>query len=80
MVAKQSNPAVDNLLNHFQMDRSAFAVYELGKEPRASDYWVTRPESERLTALEYLRQVAYGYESCSQRIERTYKVLEFGEG
>jgi hypothetical protein len=48
----------------------------LDDDPGDLEYWLSRPPGERLAALEQLRQLTYGYDPATTRIQR---VLEFAE-
>lgn len=59
----------------FELDRSVFTVGTFDDDDAAS-YWRTRSPAERLAALEFLRQVMYGYDPVADRVQKT---LEFDE-
>jgi hypothetical protein len=47
--------------------------FELGKEPKSYEYWLTKSPSERLDALELLRKQYYGTE---QRLQRVFRIIK----
>ncbi len=49
--------------------------YKLGEEPKGYIYWLTKTPIERLQALEYLRQTAYG-DILEQRLQRVYRIVK----
>ena len=60
-----------------KLDKSAFSVKsfaEAEEEDRA--YWHSLSRQERLTALEKMRQLNYGYDPAADRIQRTLEVAE----
>lgn len=57
-----------------KMDKSAFSVVSLDDESDEKAYWQTKTPQERLAALELLRQIMYGYDPVTARVER---VIEF---
>ena len=57
-----------------KMDKRAFSVVSLDDEPDEKEYWLSKTPQERLAALELLRQIMYGYDPVTARIER---VIEF---
>lgn len=57
-----------------KMDKSAFSVVSLDDESDEKAYWQTKTPQERLAALELLRQIMYGYDPVTTRVER---VIEF---
>jgi hypothetical protein len=58
-----------------KIDRSAITVTSL-KESDEKEFWLSRPAAERLAALELLRQIAYGYEPDSLRLQRVFEIAE----
>ena len=56
------------------LDRTAFSVCELGDEGNDLQYWLSRPPEERLAAVEFLRQMMYGYDPVTARVERILEV------
>ena len=44
------------------------------KEDRA--YWLLKSPKERLIALEYLRQVMYGYDPNTSRLQRVFEIAK----
>jgi hypothetical protein len=40
------------------------------------DYWLSRPVSERLEALELLRQIVYGYDPDTARLSGPVQIIE----
>ncbi len=69
-----------NAMEHDEnrLDRDFFSVGTLDDDD-ARHYWQTRTPDERLSALEFLRQVMYGYDPASGRVERVLEVAELGE-
>ncbi len=58
-----------------KIDRTAVKITSL-KESDEKEFWLSRPPAERLIALELLRQIAYGYESNSLRLQRVFEIAE----
>lgn len=57
-----------------KIDRTALSVCELGEEGNDLEYWLSRPPEERLAAVEFLRQMMYGYDSATARMERVLEI------
>jgi hypothetical protein len=58
----------------FRLDRSALSVGSLDDPDDAVAYWRSRTPEERMAALEFLRQVLYGYDPVTARMERVLTV------
>ncbi len=59
-----------------KLDRTAFSVGELHGESDEKAYWLSKTPAERLAAVEFLRQVAYGYDPITERLQRVLEVVE----
>lgn len=57
-----------------KMDRTAFSICDVGDEGTDLEYWLSRPPEERLAAVEYLRQMMYGYDPATARMERILEI------
>jgi hypothetical protein len=58
-----------------KIDRTAIKVTSI-KESDDNEFWQSRPPEERLVALELLRQIAYGYEPNTIRLQRVLEIVE----
>ena len=65
-----------NALPEFRLDESAFSVVNLNDEPDDLNYWLTRTPEERLRAGEFIRQMVYGYDPTTVRLQRVLEVAE----
>ena len=59
-----------------RLDRSAFEIVALDEEGDDRTYWRTRSPQERMEALELLRQIIYGYDPATSRLQRFFEVAE----
>ena len=51
--------------------------YKMGEEPSDFAFWQTRPVSERIDALEMLRnQVLRNPDGTRQRLQRVYRIIK----
>jgi hypothetical protein len=69
-----------NPIDDIRIDRTAIRVYDLGKEPKDWEYWITKSPKERWDAIELLRIVNYGYDPATARLQRLLKFVERGAG
>ncbi len=60
-----------------RVDRAAFRVDSLDGESDEKAYWKSKSPLERLEALELMRQVIYGYDPASARLQRVFEVAPF---
>jgi hypothetical protein len=58
-----------------KVDRSAFVVTSL-RESDESEYWLLKTPEERLQALELMRQIIYGYDPATSRLQRVLEIAE----
>ena len=63
-------------MDSVRMDRSAFSVGSLSDEPDEKAYWRSKTPLERLEALELMRQIIYGYNPASTRLQRVLEIVE----
>ncbi|OAD22868.1 hypothetical protein THIOM_001310, partial [Candidatus Thiomargarita nelsonii] len=45
-----------------KMDKTHFSVASLFDAPDEKEYWLSKKPSERLQAMELMRQINYGYD------------------
>ena len=60
------------------MDKTAFSVSALSDEidQDEKEYWLSKTPQERLQALELTRQIVYGYDPSSTRLQRVLTITE----
>jgi hypothetical protein len=63
-----------------RVDRTAFSVVSLSQADDDKAYWRSKSAHERLQALELMRQVIYGYQPASGRLQRIFEVAELTAG
>ena len=59
-----------------KLDKSAFSVAPLTDELDEKQYRLSKSPHERLLALELMRQIAYGYDPSTERLQRFLEVAE----
>jgi hypothetical protein len=57
-------------------DRGTVEVTTLTARTSDRAYWLSRPPAERWEALELLRQIAYGYDPATARLQRVLEIVE----
>lgn len=63
-------------LDTARVDRSAFEIRPLDGEPDDVEYWLRKLPQERMEALELMRQIIYGYDPASTRLQRVFEIVE----
>ena len=62
-----------------RVDRTAFTVTSL-HESDEKEYWLSKTPEERLQALELMRQIVYGYDPATARLQRVLEIVELQTG
>ena len=61
----------------FRFNPSVFSVVNLNSEDTEDKtYWLQKSPRDRLIALEYLRQVMYGYDPNTTRLQRVFEIAK----
>ncbi|MCX5660928.1 MAG: hypothetical protein NTW19_14580 [Planctomycetota bacterium] len=69
-----------SLLSSYRIDRNVMVVASLHEEPRDRAYWMAQPPEARWRAIELMRQVNYGIDATSGRLQRVFEIAQLGEG
>ena len=64
------------MIDFDHIDRTAFSVVSLHDEPDDKAYWLSKTPAERMQAMEYMRQIAYGYDPATERLQRVFEVAQ----
>ena len=59
-----------------RLDRSAFEIGSLNDDREEIEYWRAKSPEERMEALELMRQIIYGYDPATTRLQRGFEVVE----
>jgi hypothetical protein len=59
-----------------KLDKTAFSVGTVTETSDEKAYWLTRTPQERLAALEWMRQVNYGYDPATDRLQRVLTITD----
>lgn len=63
--------------SNFKIDRDHLSVTTLQHQDKEEkNYWKEKTPSERLKALEITRQIVYGYDPDTTRLQRFFEVTE----
>jgi len=61
-------------VDSLRMDKSAFSVRSLFDDSDDLEYWLSKTPGERLEAVESMRQIFYGYDPSTARLERVLEI------
>ena len=60
-----------------KLDKTAFSIVSLEKNDlEEKAYWLSKTPFERLDALETMRQIIYGYDPTTTRLQRVFEVTQ----
>ena len=62
---------------HFpEIQRTAFTVASALEESDEKSYWLSKTPCERLEAVELMRQILYGYDPSTTRLQRVLEIAQ----
>ena len=65
-----------SLFNELRIDRSALSFGTLADEGDDREFWRHKTPQERWDAIEFCRQVAYGYDPDTSRLQRVFEIVK----
>lgn len=66
----------ESLLKTARLDRSVVEVSTLADQADDGAYWATKTPQERMADLELMRQIVYGYDPATERLQRVGEVFD----
>lgn len=63
------------IAENIKINRNVINITEID-ESDEKEYWLNQTSEKRLEALEMMRQVAYGYDENSARLQRVLEIAE----
>lgn len=63
-------------IDSLRVDRNVFRVDSLSGDSGDRAYWKSRTPAERMEYLELLRQINYGYDPATARLQRFFEVAK----
>jgi hypothetical protein len=67
-------------LDSVKIDRKAFSVASVLEPSDEKAYWLSKTPDERLQAAELMRQIVYGYDPSTTRLQRVLEVAQHPQG
>ena len=65
-----------NTLSFLKIERNAFTVAAFFDESDEKSYWLSKSPYERLKAVELMRQIIYGYDPSTTRLQRVLEIAQ----
>ncbi len=65
-----------NTIDTFKVDKGALSVISLSEESDDKEYWHSKTPQERLEAVELMRQINYGYDPTTIRLQRVLEIAQ----
>jgi hypothetical protein len=59
-----------------KVNRTVFTVTPLSGPSGEKEYWLSKTPHERLQAVEILRRMNYGHDSCTARLQRILEIAQ----
>jgi hypothetical protein len=56
--------------------RDVFKVTSLFDQSDDKEYWLSKTPQERLEAVELMRQIIYGYDPTTTRLQRVFEIAQ----
>jgi len=63
-------------IQSLKMNKNIFSVVTNFSEANDMEYWFSLSPLERLEAIEIMRQIIYGYDPTSDRLQRVFTVIK----
>jgi len=63
-------------LDSIKVDRKALSVGSVLEPSDEKAYWLSKTPAERLQAAELMRQIIYGYDPSTTRLQRVLEVAQ----
>jgi hypothetical protein len=63
-------------LHSVKIDRKAFSVGSVLEPSDEKAYWLSKTPHERLQAAELMRQIVYGYDPATTRLQRVLEIAQ----
>lgn len=73
---KAKDTSYPNDKNPYRMDKTAFSVTTLFEKSGDKEYWKSKTPQERMEVLELMRQISYGYDPTTARLQRVLEIVE----
>jgi hypothetical protein len=66
-------------VDSFRLEKAALIVTALSDESEEKEYWRHKSPEERLQAIEQMRQIIYGYDPFTSRLQRVLTIAQLSQ-
>jgi hypothetical protein len=63
-----------------RIDKTALTITGLSRTSGDEEYWLSKTPYERLQALDLMRQIIYGYDPSTTRLQRVLTITQRSSG
>jgi hypothetical protein len=63
-------------VDSFRLDKSALTITSLSDAAEEKEYWSHKSPEERWQAIEQMRQIIYGYDPFTSRLQRVLTITQ----
>ncbi len=63
-------------MNQIKLDKKTFEIRDLKDVKSDLNYWLSKTPEERISAIEILREINYGYNPATDRLQRFFEIAE----
>ena len=63
-------------IGSFKIDKGVLSIISLSEESDEREYWHSKTPYERLESIELMRQINYGYDPTTSRVQRVLEVAQ----
>ncbi|HPG41756.1 MAG TPA: hypothetical protein PLP19_20905 [bacterium] len=63
-------------MDDLKIDKTAFSVADLHDPGDEKAYWLSKTPQERLLAMQIMREILYGRDAATGRLERILEIAE----
>jgi hypothetical protein len=65
-----------SMIETLRMDKTVLSVGTLSEQGNDRGFWASKTPSERLQTVEFMRQVMYGYNPATTRLQRVFTIAQ----
>ena len=66
-------------MSKYNLNKKIISVVSLNSKQNDKEYWLSKTPIERLEFIEYLRQINYGYNPSTSRLQRFFEVVDVSQ-